>query len=192
MKSMVMKCLVVSLSVFSISHVATAESYLCVTDLAVGFNYEKTTDTWESSSAKDDRKYIIRKPTPDEQLNYKAFENAPWVVAEFGEDVANWACQKDFNKLGNLRCVESGFSNLSKTVLSETFLALFSETVLTEIMFSKLNLRFLHSYMTGYWNVISEQQLPTKLSEREQDFARYFAEGANTPSLSMGKCTRIE
>ncbi len=181
-----MKCLVVSLSVFSISHVATAESYLCVTDLAVGFNYEKTTDTWERANFKGDQKYIIRKPTPDEQLNYKAFENAPWVVAEFGADVADWACQKDFTKFGNLRCVNSGFSNLSETVL-----ALFSETLLTEIMFSKLNLRFLHSYRTGYWNVISEQQL-SKLSETEQRFTRSFAEGANIPALKIGKCTRIE
>lgn len=77
---------------------AAAETWLCITDMATGFNYNKSTKRWESTDfTVDDEKFIIRRSNR---------EGFAWEIQKFGDQNAfpYAVCKDDFNSAGVISC----------------------------------------------------------------------------------------
>ena len=130
------------------SSVAAETSFLCVTDMASGFVFDKSRDSWKSAILTPREKYLVSKST---QKGYA------WEVNEVGSKTPIAACKDDFNEIGILVCEG-----------------------LKELRMNKNSGRFLAIYAIGYWN--------DNKNSKENDL---FREGANTPSMEIGKCSPL-
>ena len=78
--------------VFSVAAGAQADAYLCVADKSTGFQFNKSTKTWESVNFDvGDSKYIVRPITPDDKVHrpgryaygvWKLGENTPMILCK--------------------------------------------------------------------------------------------------------------
>lgn len=109
--------------------VAQAESYLCVSDMATGFSYDKAQEVWKETSFKANEKYLVVRPSDTERALVKG-QPVEWVVKAMGSDSIEATCEKDFGAAGTVMC--DGFS-------------LFR--------FSRLRGRFLRAHLYGYYAV---------------------------------------
>jgi hypothetical protein len=136
----------------SLPALASAETYVCVVDQATGFYFNRAQKTWQQTSFKVTQKYLV-KPNVDASIAGK------WVVVEFGRSAPTAVCEYDFTSTGALRCNGLG----------------------GEFVMNRKNLRFLVSYLLGYWtDAIPGEEAGT------------FVEGENTPLISLGKCSLLE
>lgn len=118
---------------------ANAESYLCIEELSVGFNYDKNTRKWKTANFHADDKYIVRRVNKSHSMS----DSAEWVAQKHGVDspIPMW-CEKDFSEGGMLYC--------------EDFFAA------TEFKMNKESLRFSrvnnYSYLTSRAGVEKEEE----------------------------------
>lgn len=132
--------------------VASAESYLCIEDHATGFRFNTAQNIWQQSNFNSNRKYLV-KPNADQSLKGK------WIVLEIGDHAPLAWSERDFTSVGALRC----------------------EGSLGEFAMNRKNLRFVRTYIFGYWtDAIPGEQNGTSL------------EGKDTPLIGIGKCSPIE
>lgn len=73
---------------------ASDDSYICVAESSVGFNFNKTSRQWERSNFKTRNKYIVRKSF---QLNER------WEVNKIGTS-EGITCEGDFDENNFIRC----------------------------------------------------------------------------------------
>ncbi len=106
----------------SIPAQASAESWLCIPDLATGFKYDAGTKQWREATFKTEGDRYIIKAADDGKNAY--------VITEFGDPstIPNAWCENDINDGGYLFC----------------------KGIFTEFKFNKNNLRFLQTYHGGY------------------------------------------
>jgi hypothetical protein len=83
---------------------------------------------------------------------------AQWEVRETGARIASAYCEQDFSALDLLRC--HGVGN--------------------DFMFNRMSMRFLKTYVSGYWNEESLQVLNPKRLE-----------GNDAPGMAIGRCTAL-
>ena len=77
---------------------AESGSYLCITDKATGFSFDKERKSWEEASFNIEPMRYILKPSPT-----KEHPNG-WEVAQFGEDFPLASCPDGFNTAQVIRC----------------------------------------------------------------------------------------
>lgn len=87
-------------------------------------------------------------------------DGAEWEVVKVGDAVPSAFCKEDFSKAGTLTC--RGFD---------------------EFKMNRINLRFIHAYLVGYWTDDHE-------GRRQRDPA-LFKEGENAPFLELGECSAL-
>lgn len=92
MKILFIACLLGALLSTSVS---ASNSYLCITDMATGFAFDKNQNQWHSADFKAGRKYIVSKQTDSESA---------WEVREVGLNFATSFCKDGFTKYGTLSC----------------------------------------------------------------------------------------
>ena len=131
---------------------ANAESYICVEEYATGFRFDAAKKIWEQSHLSPNLKYLV-KPNTDQSLK------GQWIVSEIGQSVPVAWSKHDFISTGALR-FEGSFG---------------------EFAMNKKSLRFVKTYIFGYW---------TDAIPGEQDGT--FVEGKNTPYIGIGKCSVLE
>ncbi len=103
--------------------VSASDSYLCIADMATGFDYNKISDNWEQTTFKvDSLKYIVSRSEMSELME------ETWNVKKVGDPVALIYCKKDFSQEGFLSCEG-----------------------LSDFHMNRKNLRFLTSSMLGYY-----------------------------------------
>lgn len=91
-----MRKIVIASIVIAISCHATAEtSFLCVTEKATGFKYNKNTDSWEQAAFKPETKYVVKK---------SSLKGYSWEVMFLGDSFTLTQCKEDFNSVGALFC----------------------------------------------------------------------------------------
>lgn len=101
---------------------AWAESYLCISDQAAGFSFNKGQKKWSATTFQANNKYIIKRPPTG--------TNIEWFVTKFGSnDFATAFCARDFEDSGVLFCAG-----------------------LRDFKFNKKNMRFLSTYSIGYFS----------------------------------------
>jgi hypothetical protein len=83
-------------------------SYLCVTDMATGFAFDKGRQQWHSTTFRSGDKYIVSQPTTGKHA---------WEVKEVGERESLIWCGEDFNKYGLLFCEGVGELRMNKHTL---------------------------------------------------------------------------
>lgn len=112
---------------------ASAESWLCITDMATGFSADKTTKIWTQANFKPVGRYII-KPSTNPRWKY--------IVSKFGESEAlpEATCNSGPNEYGYLNC-EPGFGDFK---------------------FNSNNLRFIRTYIAGYVEIGSHNKYMTE------------------------------
>ena len=103
---------------------AYAEQYLCTADRATGFSFNKSTNGWQPTTFKTDKKYVIS--VPDRQ---PFTEKMTFQVKEIGESFAHLWCREGFSQTGNLFCTTAWG---------------------TEFKFNKNNGRYLSTVTFGY------------------------------------------
>jgi len=90
---------------------ATAESWLCVSDDNVGFDYDKSKKTWVQARFSMEEKFVVR---PSKVRDYK------WEVIEVGEEFPSYYCDKDFTESGYLTCATGSDFRFNKKTLRFT------------------------------------------------------------------------
>jgi len=143
--------IVLFLTISGAAQAQEIEAFLCIPNAATGFHYNEKNNEWETTSFNVDHKYlIIRAP-----LDYLGpWAGSAWIVKKFGENDVFMGCENDFN--------EPGF--------------LFCEGFVADISFNRFNLRYLYSYMVGYYNSAT----PTNAKE-----------GRDTPVVEIGTCSPL-
>jgi hypothetical protein len=126
--------------------VAYGDGYICAADLATGFSSKG--GTWSAANFEPDRKFIVNRPGQGEQ-SVASVPDAKWSVLVLGDKAPTNGCP-EFDTLGNLICL-GPFS---------------------EFRMSKDSLRFLYSYLSGYW-----------------DRPPLAIEAGDTPYIAIGKCS---
>jgi hypothetical protein len=110
----VMTALIVTLWHGGVAGASTAgESYLCVTDMATGFGFDKGRRQWHRANLQDERKYLVSKATT---------ATYAWEVEEVGETHALIECEGDFTEFGFLFCDGLGDFRMNKHTLRFLFL----------------------------------------------------------------------
>jgi hypothetical protein len=71
-----------------------AASYLCVSDMATGFAYDKQHFAWRPQTLRATAKYVITRS----EVNQK------WIVRETGQTLSDAVCEGDITEYGTLRC----------------------------------------------------------------------------------------
>lgn len=127
------------------------EAYLCFVDLSTGFDFDKDRKEWHEATFTASGKYIV---TQSERAG------ATWEVKEVGKEVTSFDCREAFNTDGALLC---GNDTLKGGV--------------HKFFMNKNNLRFLTSYLAGYWT----DNLPSS----------QVCEGCYQPYIDIGTCRPI-
>ena len=125
--------------------VVWGDGYICTADMATGFSYKG--GAWSSANFEPNRKFIVSRTAQGEQS--ASVPDAKWSVLVLGDKGPSNGCP-EFDTLGNLVCL-GPFS---------------------EFRMSKDSLRFLYSYLSGYW-----------------DRAPLGSEAGDTPYIAIGKCS---
>lgn len=108
---------------------AAEEQYLCVAEKVSGFIFNKSSETWESTTFRTDRKYLIA-PTKEHKVR-GAFQ-----ITEVGQSVPSYFCKEPFNEGVILYCALTiGLGDLK----------------LVDFRFNKENGRFLKAQLVGYF-----------------------------------------
>lgn len=147
--------------------VAAADSYLCVSDMATGFVFEKAIGKWKSTTLNPDKKFLVKRTGHKKgpiALPTEMF--VIWDVTVLGDPGANSMCHMDFDARGNLRCLTGSF--------------------VFELNRDKL--RFTSAAMYGYANwggVDFVLGSDSKYTTREQK------EGDHQPTMDAGKCSPL-
>jgi hypothetical protein len=97
------------------SAVASETSYLCVTDLATGFSFDKTTSSWKVANFAPRGKYLVSRSSG---------KGYAWEVKAVGDKEPQATCKKDFSEFGTLVC--EGFTELRMNRNSGRFLAIYA------------------------------------------------------------------
>jgi hypothetical protein len=104
-------------------------SYLCISDAATGFSYDKNIKRWKPTHFNvDNEKFVIRRPTADEEQSPFSDDRVVWVWQKFGKNDIDSYCYEEFNKYGFLKCDDIGY----------------------ELSFNNITLRFQRIYPIGY------------------------------------------
>jgi hypothetical protein len=136
-----------TLAVFSLLPlVVWGEGYICTADMATGFSSKG--GTWSSANFELNHKFIVSRTTQAEQ-SAMPVPDAKWSVLVLGDRGPSNGCP-EFDTVGNLVC-RGPFS---------------------EFRMSKDSLRFLYSYLAGYW-----------------DRPPLDSEAGDTPYIAIGKCS---
>jgi len=92
----------------TLAHAQTPSSYLCVSDKATGFAFDKRAKQWNQANFYVENKYLIYRSTS---------KGHAWEVKKVGPLTSINICVDDFNFLGHLSCKggerEFRFSNAS-------------------------------------------------------------------------------
>ena len=126
--------------------VVYGEGYICAADMATGFSYKG--GTWSAANFEPNRKFIVSRTGQGEQ-SAMSVPDAKWSVLVLGDKGPTNTCP-EFDTLGSLICL-GPFS---------------------EFRMSKDSLRFLYSYLSGYW-----------------DRPPLGSEAGDTPYIAIGKCS---
>lgn len=130
--------------------IASAEGYICVSDMVTGFTSKG--GEWKSANFEPNRKFVVSPATQAHEAVTPTWLNLPdakWAVLVLGDKRATNICP-EFDALGNLVCL-GPFS---------------------EFRMNKDSLRFLYSYLSGYW-----------------DRSALASEAGDTPYIAIGKCS---
>ena len=102
---------------------ANAQSYLCVSEMAAGLQFDSVQKSWRSNVFTATSKFVVKRATSDEaRVGWK------WAVWALGRDsLPNFVCTEEFTGDGFLYC--QGFGQFTM---------------------NRKNLRFISSYMTGF------------------------------------------
>jgi hypothetical protein len=125
--------------------VVWGDGYICTADMATGFSYKG--GAWSSANFEPNRKFIVSRTAQGGQS--ASVPDAKWSVLVLGDKGPSNDCP-EFDTLGNLVCL-GPFS---------------------EFRMSKESLRFLYSYLSGYW-----------------DRPPLGSEAGDTPYIAIGKCS---
>jgi len=159
-----MSKLALALVVLLLSPSASAEdSFLCISNLAAGFFYNKNTRIWKASSfAGVSQQFIIGRPTQESKDLFRKYfqRKIYWEIKKLGEKEPFMWCDNDFDDMGNLICDDS--------------------VSLYEIRMNSKNGRFLLIYPVGYWS----DDKNAKEGER-------LREGDDMPNMEIGKCSPL-
>jgi hypothetical protein len=140
-----------ALAVFALLPLTSwGEGYICAADMATGFSYKS--GAWNSVNFEADRKFIVRPTTQagqDATPTLPPIPNAKWDVVVVGDKHPSDVCP-EFDTAGNLVC----------------------RGPLSEFRMNKDSLRFLYSYLSGYW-----------------DRTPLGSEAGDTPYIAIGKCS---
>ena len=131
---------------------AWGDGYICATDMVTGFTSKG--GEWKSANFEPNRKFVVSPATQDHQSGMPAslaVPDAKWAVLVLGDKRATNICP-EFDTLGNLVCL-GPFS---------------------EFRMNKDSLRFLYSYLSGYW-----------------DRSALASEAGDTPYIAIGRCTSM-
>lgn len=101
------------------------------------------------------------RPTNKYVLARSKQPNFAWEVKDFGQTVSSAECRNSFNEVGNLFCSGLGGS---------------------DFRFNRNSLRYMKVYLIGYWN---------DGNPADRASVQLFAEGDNTPSIEIGKCSPL-
>lgn len=143
------------------SNVAAEISYLCVSDRAVGFGYEKAIDGWVEVVFKTNHKFIVSK---------SSLNGFTWEAKDIGNKHAHMRCKNDFS--------EGGIVGNDIQTKGDLFCH-HAVPSFGQMNMNKNNGRYLQIYPTGYWN------------DRKSKEGNYINEGANTPYIEIGKCSPL-
>lgn len=122
-----------------------ADSYLCTPYLSTGFSYDEKSSNWDKTNFKIEEKYIIRQA---EQSTPAGGQDQNWQIKLSGESSPFLTCKKQTDSSEKLLCADD----------------------LRRFYLNTENMKFIYSYMSGYWN--------DKLAE--------------TPFIEIGRCTPQE
>jgi hypothetical protein len=137
-----------TLAVFALSPLASwGEGYTCTADMATGFSFKD--GGWNSANFQPDRQFIVRRTTQTEQPVMPIVLDAKWDVLVVGDKRPSNVCP-EFDTTGNLVCLGP----------------------YSEFRMNKDSLRFLYSYLSGYW-----------------DRGPPGSEAGDTPYIAIGKCS---
>jgi hypothetical protein len=91
-----MRVVILSFALLFSGAAAAADSYLCISDQATGFAFNKETDQWYRANFQTGEKYVLSR------------EKGGWVLKQFGEEAPLLHCPGDFNAGNNLICSDGG------------------------------------------------------------------------------------
>ena len=133
---------------------AWGEGYICAADMATGFAYRN--GDWRQTEFKPVEKFVVRRSTQVERPGMSelwGIPDAKWTVVELGKETPAAGCSDDFKANGDLSC---------------------HGALRIEFRMNKNSLRFLYSYLGGYWD-----STPGNESSESKD----------TPAIAIGKCS---
>jgi len=137
-----------ALAVFALLPLASwGEGYTCTADMATGFSFKG--GMWNSANFQPDRQFIVRPTTQTEQPVMPTVLDPKWDVLVVGDKRPSNVCP-EFDTTGNLVCLGP----------------------YSEFRMNKDSLRFLYSYLSGYW-----------------DRGPPGSEAGDTPYIAIGKCS---
>lgn len=87
------------LAIISYSKPTSAQSYLCISESAVGFRFNTTSRRWEPSRFDADRRFLIRRPNPNDP---RMPSQPVWIWGNFGERFLTGVCPQDFQRYGEI------------------------------------------------------------------------------------------
>ena len=121
-----------------------ADSYLCVPYMSTGFSFNRITKNWNYSEFKTQNKYIVKKIEKGDPLGALGYK---WQIVTMGDATPLIISTNDLDEEGRL-IFDYKFKHFNMNTK---------------------NMKFIYSYMYGYW---------TEGSTRD-----------DTPFLEIGKCS---
>lgn len=82
----------------NLSHAETggSQTYLCVTEMSVGFKYNQDSKAWEHAKFIANNKYLLRRPNANDPQWRSEYQ---WLWFEFGQKIPQINCSFDFGKV---------------------------------------------------------------------------------------------
>jgi hypothetical protein len=78
---------------------AKSDQYICTTDKATGFFYEKNKKEWISTNFKSEDKFVIKQTKPIKENSFSTYE-----VTKFGDESPMYRCNYSSNDNPIIRC----------------------------------------------------------------------------------------
>lgn len=151
-----------------------ADSYLCISEMAIGFNFLESEKKWIRSRFEDGKKYIIKRP---EKAPEK--EAIPWQVVKFDSHDIEADCSEEIDELGNLIC-----GNFKMNVKTRRFLNAHIEGY------------FFYSDIEPFKpseSALNEKDAVARMEliDQEKKWYEAFKEGVNVPDIEIGRCSPL-
>jgi hypothetical protein len=139
-----------------------ADSYLCKSDRMTGFVFDEDNKSWQQSSMKETRQYIVKKVKEGSQEkkicdNIMRGKKIHWIVAEVGDSFPFAFCQQDINEQGNLVC----------------------NYATGDLYLNTNNMKFSNTYAIGYLTGRAGAKLSSHVVEKTQN-------------MEYGKCSPLD